>query len=120
MYAVIETGGKQYKVDKGSLIKIERLDAEVGKTVELDRVLLFHDGEALTVGRPVVEGAKVLGQVLRQGRARKVLSYKYKPRKHSSTIRGHRQYYTQLKIVDVVANSTPKVKEQVQPQEQED
>lgn len=102
MYAVVETGGKQYKVDKGSFVKIERLDAEVGKTVELDRVLLVHDGDTVTVGRPVVEGAKVVGEVVRQGRARKVLSYKYVPRKHSSTKRGHRQYYTQLKIVDVV------------------
>jgi len=102
MYAVIETGGKQYKVDKGALIKVERLDAEVGKTVELDRVLLVHDNDAITVGRPVVEGAKVVGEVVRQGRDKKVLSYKYVPRKHSATIRGHRQYYTQLKIVDVV------------------
>ncbi len=102
MYAVIETGGKQYKVDKGQMIQVERLDAEVGKTVELERVLLLHDGEAVTVGRPVVEGAKVVAQVIRQGRAKKVLSYKYLPRKHSATIRGHRQYYTQLKIMDVV------------------
>lgn len=102
MYAVIETGGKQYKVDKGMFLKIERLETEVGKTVELDRVLLIHDGEKVTVGRPLVEGAKVVGEVVRQDRDRKVLSYKYMPRKHSATIRGHRQYYTQLKIVDVV------------------
>ncbi|MCD4814005.1 50S ribosomal protein L21 [bacterium] len=102
MYAVIETGGKQYKADKGALLKIEKLDAEVGKQVELDRVLLVNDDGNVTVGTPVVAGAKVVGEVIRQGRAAKVISYKYKPRKHSATIRGHRQYYTQIKIVDVV------------------
>ncbi len=103
MYAVIETGGKQYKVDKGVFLKVERLDVEVGKKVELDRVLLVSDGEKVTIGRPLVSGAKVVGEVIRQGRAAKVMSYKYKPRKHSATLRGHRQYYTQIKILDVVA-----------------
>lgn len=103
MYAVIETGGKQYKVDKGAFLKVERLDVEVGKKVELDRVLLVSDGEKVTIGRPLVSGAKVVGEVIRQGRAAKVMSYKYKPRKHSATLRGHRQYYTQIKILDVVA-----------------
>lgn len=102
MFAVIETGGKQYKADKGALLKVERLQAEVGKTVELDRVLLVSDGDKVTVGRPVVQGAKVIGEVIRQGRAKKVLSYTYKPRKHSESMHGHRQYYTQIKIVDVV------------------
>ncbi len=105
MYAVIETGGKQYRADKGALLKVERLDTERGKTVELDKVLLLHDGEKLTIGRPVVEGAKVIGEVVRQARAAKVISYKYKPRKHSATLRGHRQYYTQIKILDVVTGT---------------
>lgn len=102
MYAVIETGGKQYKAEKGALLKVERLETEVGKTVELDRVLLVSDGDKVTVGRPVVSGAKVIGEVIRQGRAAKVISLKYKPRKHSEKARGHRQYYTQIRIVDVV------------------
>jgi large subunit ribosomal protein L21 len=102
MYAVIETGGKQYRAEKGALLRVERLEAEVGGKVELARVLLVADGEKVTVGRPVVTGAKVIGEVVRQARAAKVLSYKYKPRKHSEKIRGHRQYYTQLRIVDVV------------------
>jgi large subunit ribosomal protein L21 len=102
MFAVIETGGKQYKADKGALLKIEHLEVEVGKTVELDKVLLVADGDKVTVGQPLVAGAKVIGQVLRQGRAKKVLAYTYKPRKHSEKVRGHRQYYTQIKIVDVV------------------
>ncbi|MBN1596023.1 50S ribosomal protein L21 [candidate division FCPU426 bacterium] len=102
MYAVVETGGKQYKVDKGALLKVERLDAELGKTVEWERVLLISDGEKVTVGRPFVAGAKVVGEVVRQGRGRKVHSYKYKPRKHSETLRGHRQYYTQIKVLEVV------------------
>lgn len=103
MYAVIETGGKQYKVDKGALLRVERLEVEVGKKVELDRVLLVSDGKKVTIGRPLVSGAKVVGEVIRQGRAAKVMTYKYKPRKHSATLRGHRQYYTQIKVVDVVA-----------------
>jgi large subunit ribosomal protein L21 len=103
MYAVIQTGGKQYKADKGSLLRIERIETEVGKTVELDQVLLVADGEKVTVGRPLVAGAKVVAEVIRQARAAKVLAYKYKPRKHSEKMRGHRQYYTQLRVVDVVA-----------------
>ncbi len=102
MYAVIETGGKQYKVDKGAFLKVERLEAEVGKQVELDRVLLIGDNDKVTVGKPLVAGAKVVGEVIRQARGAKVISYKYKARKHSATIRGHRQYYTQIKVVDVV------------------
>jgi len=102
MYAVIETGGKQYKADKGGLLKIERIETEVGKTVELDKVLLVSDGEKVTVGRPLVAGAKVVGEVVRQARAAKVITYKYKPRKHADRIRGHRQYYTQIRVVDVV------------------
>jgi large subunit ribosomal protein L21 len=103
MYAVIVTGGKQYKAEKGALLKVERLTAEVGQKVELDQVLLVADGERVTVGKPLVAGAKVIGEVIRQDRARKVLVYKYKVRKHSEKLRGHRQYYTQLRIVDVVA-----------------
>ncbi len=102
MYAVIETGGKQYKAEKGSLLKVERLPVEVGKTVELDRVLLFHDGQTVTVGRPWVAGVKVLGEVIRQARAAKVIAYKYKKRKHSEKTRGHRQYYTQLRVLDIL------------------
>ncbi len=102
MYAVVETGGKQYKTDKGALLKIERLEAEVGQKVELDRVLLVHDGQAITIGRPLVAGAKVVAEVVRQGRGKKVMTYKYKARKHSAKLRGHRQYYTQVRILDVV------------------
>ncbi|MEW6517581.1 MAG: 50S ribosomal protein L21 [candidate division FCPU426 bacterium] len=101
MYAVVETGGKQYKTDKGALLKIERLEAGVGQKVELDRVLLVNDGQAIKVGRPLLEGARVIAEVVRQGRARKVFSYKYRARKHSAKIRGHRQYYTQVRILDI-------------------
>ena len=103
MYAVIETGGKQYKVEKGALLRVERLEGEVGKTISLEKVLLIGDGDKVTVGRPLVAGAKVIGEVIRQARAAKVLAYKYKKRKHSEKLRGHRQYYTQLRIVDVQA-----------------
>jgi large subunit ribosomal protein L21 len=102
MYAVIETGGKQYKAEKGALLKVERLPGETGKTVELKRVLLLSDGQTVTVGRPLVTGAKVVGEVIRQGRAAKVLAYHYRKRKHSEKIHGHRQYYTQLRILDIL------------------
>ena len=102
MYAVVETGGKQYKVDKGSLLRIEKISGEIGTKVELDKVLLINSEGKVTIGRPLVAGAKVIGEVVRQARAAKVITYKYKPRKHSATLRGHRQYYTQIKILDVV------------------
>lgn len=101
MYAVIETGGKQYKADKGAFLRLEKLAGEVGKTLELDRVLLIHNESGTQLGKPIIAGAKVVAQVVRQGRARKVISYKYLPRKHSEKLKGHRQYYTQVKIMDI-------------------
>ena len=102
MYAVIETGGKQYKAEKGARLRLEHLDGDVGGKVEIERVLLVSDGDRITVGKPLVAGAKVIGEVERQGRGRKVMVYKYMPRKHSDKLRGHRQSFTQIKILDVV------------------
>ena len=90
MYAVIETGGKQYRVELGNEIEVERLDVEAGNTIELERVLLVADGEDTTIGRPVVEGAIVSADVLRQDRGEKLIVFKYKPKARTRVKKGHR------------------------------
>ncbi|HLE77483.1 MAG TPA: 50S ribosomal protein L21 [bacterium] len=98
MYAVIETGGKQYRVEQGLTLQVERLDAEPGATVMLDRVVLVGDGDALNVGAPTVTGASVVATVLGHGRGRKIAVMKYKPKAHYRRKTGHRQAFTTLKI----------------------
>lgn len=97
MYAIIKTGGKQYKVEENDSIYVEKLDAEEGKEVTFDNVLLVGS-RAITVGNPTVEGAKVIGTVEKQGKEKKVVTFKYKPKKHSHTKMGHRQPYTKVVI----------------------
>ncbi len=99
MYAVIETGGKQYRVAEGDVVKVEKLNVGEGDDINLDRVLLVKkDDESVTVGTPVVEGASVDAKVLSQGKAPKVIVYKYKAKKNERKKRGHRQPYTELQI----------------------
>ncbi len=98
MYAVIETGGKQYKVEEGGTVKVERLRAEPGASVTLDKVLLVADGTATKVGTPMVEGAKVMATVVAHGKAKKVLVVKYKSKVHYRRKTGHRQQFTTLRI----------------------
>jgi large subunit ribosomal protein L21 len=98
MYAVVETGGKQYRVEEGGTLKVERLAAEPGKPITLDRVLLVADGTSTHVGAPIVQGAKVTAMVLGHGKDRKVLVMKYKSKVHYRRKRGHRQHYTRLRI----------------------
>lgn len=102
MYVVIETGGKQYKVQEGQFVDVEKLPQAVGETVELDRVLLVADGEQVQVGQPTVEGAKVLATVARQGKRRKVIIFKYRPRKRYRRKKGHRQPFTRLRVDKIV------------------
>jgi large subunit ribosomal protein L21 len=102
MYAVVETGGKQYRAAPGELVDVERLPAEVGDKVTLERVLMIADGEAVTVGRPVVAGAQVVATVVAQLRRRKVLYFHYVPKKRERKKRGHRQYFTRLRIDQIV------------------
>ena len=99
MYAVLVTGGKQYRVAQGDVIYVEKLNAEVDTTVELDNVLVVskEDGE-LVVGKPVVEGAKVTAKVLAQGKGKKIVVFKYKRKKDYRKKQGHRQPYTKLQI----------------------
>ena len=98
MYAVIESGGKQYRVEEGATLKVERLQAEPGKGVTLDRVLLVADGQKTHIGAPVVKGARVMATVVGHGRNRKVTVMKYKSKVHYRRKRGHRQHYTTLRI----------------------
>ena len=100
MYAVIQTGGKQYRVQQGDVIFIEKLDCQAGDVVSFDKVL-FIGGEEAKIGTPVVEGAKVEGKVLSQGKSRKIVVYKYKAKKNERKKQGHRQPYTKVEIVSV-------------------
>ncbi len=103
MYAVIKTGGKQYKVSEGETLKIEKLTAEVGGTVAFDDVLLVADGEDIKVGTPRVEGGKVSATVVSHGRGKKVMIIKFKRRKHYRKQAGHRQSYTEVQITGISA-----------------
>ena len=102
MYAIVETGGKQYRVQRGQIIDVERLPVEVGQQVELDKVLLVADDGKVTVGQPTVEGAKVRATVLRHDKARKIIVFKYKPKKRYRRKTGHRQHFTRLQIDEIV------------------
>ena len=101
MYAVIETGGKQYRVELGMEIEVELLDAEPGQEINLERVLLVADGDAVSVGQPIVADAEVKAMVLRQDRGVKTISFKYRPKARSRVKKGHRQELLILKITDV-------------------
>jgi large subunit ribosomal protein L21 len=102
MYAVIETGGKQYKVAPGQVVQVERLLLEKGSQVELDRVLLVADGEDRLVGRPLVEGAKVVAEALGDEKEDKVIVFKYKPKVRYRRKKGHRHIYTKLAIKQIL------------------
>lgn len=103
MYAIIETGGKQYKVEEGRFIKVEKLDAGEGEEVVFDRVLLVAGDEGVQVGKPTVEGAKVTGKVLEQAKDKKIIVFKYKPKKRYRRKYGHRQPYTKVLIEKIEA-----------------
>jgi large subunit ribosomal protein L21 len=98
MYAVIETGGKQYRVNEGDVIKVEKLPEDVGAKVSFDRILLVGEGEDVKVGTPVVSGAKVTGEVVEQDRGKKIIVFKMKRRKNYRRKQGHRQDYTGVLI----------------------
>jgi len=98
MHAVIETGGKQYRVSEGDLLYIEKLDTEVGKEVTFDRVLAVIDGETTNFGAPTIGSASVTAEVLKSGKQKKIIVYKMKPKKGYRRKQGHRQPYTQVKI----------------------
>ncbi|RMF70626.1 MAG: 50S ribosomal protein L21 [Alphaproteobacteria bacterium] len=101
MYAVVKTGGKQYRVAPGDILKVERLDGEAGATVTLDQVLLLAEGETVTLGTPLVADAVVTAQILEQTRAPKIIVFKKKRRHNYRRKRGHRQHVTVLKVLEI-------------------
>ena len=103
MYAIIETGGKQYKVNEGDVIFVEKLGVAEGETVEFTSVKALSKDGALKVGTPVVEGAKVTATVVKEGKGKKIVVFKYRPKKDSKTKKGHRQPYTQIQIQSINA-----------------
>ncbi|MBK1703272.1 50S ribosomal protein L21 [Halochromatium glycolicum] len=104
MYAIIETGGKQYRVAEGDLLTVEKLDVDEGASLDIPRVLMLADGDSVQLGRPYVEGAKVTAEVTNHGKHAKVNIIKFKRRKHHLKRQGHRQPFTQLKITGIGAS----------------
>ena len=103
MYAVFKTGGKQYRAATGDVIKVEKIEAEKGSTVELDQVLMVGEGEDVKIGAPFLEGSKVTAKVVDHGRREKIKVIKFKRRKNHRKQMGHRQYFTQIEITGIDA-----------------
>ena len=102
MYAVIQTGGKQFKVEKGVNLLVEKLPADAGVDVVLDQVLMIGDGEKTVIGHPTVEGAQVIATVVRQTRASKIIVFKKRSKKGYKKTQGHRQYLTEIQVKDII------------------
>lgn len=102
MYAVIETGGKQYKVQKGDVIFVEKIDNNGEDSVEFDKVVACQTETEFLTGKPYIENARVLGKILKTAKARKIVVFTYKPKKHVKRKKGHRQWYTKVEIADIV------------------
>lgn len=102
MYAIVKTGGKQIRAEKDGIVVVEKIDGEPGTTIELDEVVMLHDGKNVTVGTPLVKGAKVTAEIVKQGKAKKINAFNYKPKKNERKRWGHRQPQTHIKILDVV------------------
>jgi len=104
MYAVFKTGGKQYKASKGDVVRVEKIKADAGQSVDLDQVLMVRDdNDKVVVGTPMVKGGKVTAKVVAHGRADKIRIIKFRRRKHSRRTQGHRQHYTDLEITGISA-----------------
>lgn len=102
MYAIMETGGKQYRVTPGQVVRVEKIEAEIGQTVDFDKVLLIVGDDGVSVGKPTIAGASVRASVLAQAKAKKIVVFKYKPKKRIRTKTGHRQPFTSVRIESVV------------------
>lgn len=98
MYAIVNTGGKQYKVRQGDILRVEKIPGEIGSPVSFDKILMFSDGENVDIGRPILDNVTVKGHIVEQGKAKKVIVFKYKRRKRYRRKLGHRQRYTAVKI----------------------
>ena len=108
MYAIIETCGKQYKVTEGDVVFFEKLDTEEGKKVTFDKVVLFSDDKKVQVGNPYVKGISVEGKVVSHGKGKKIIVFKYKPKKNYRRKQGHRQPYTKVEITSIKSSATTK------------
>lgn len=103
MYAVIASGGKQYRVEEGQTLRVEKIDGDVGSEVSFDNVLMFSDGDNVKIGRPTLADVSVRGQIVAQGKDKKVLVFKYKRRKRYRRTQGHRQPFTAIRIDSIDA-----------------
>ena len=110
MYAVVNSGGKQNKVQKGEILKVEKISGDVGNPVTFDRVLMFSDGENVSIGQPLLDGVSVEGHIVEQGKARKIIVFKYKRRKRFRRKNGHRQEFTAVQIDSINAKGTKAAK----------
>jgi large subunit ribosomal protein L21 len=103
MYAIVNTGGKQYKIQQGDILRVEKIPGEIGSSVSFDKVLMFSDGDNVSIGRPVLDNVAVKGHIIEQGKAKKIIVFKYKRRKRYRRKQGHRQQYTAIKIDSIEA-----------------
>ena len=106
MYAIIEACGRQYKVEEGMIVFFEKLNEEEGKKVSFDKVILISDNGNVQVGNPTIDGAKVEGKVVSNGRGKKIIVFKYKPKKNERKTRGHRQDYTKVEITSIITKNS--------------
>lgn len=120
MYAVVRTGGKQYRVEEGRALKVERLPGEVGDVIEVGDVLLMDVGSGITIGAPTISGARVLGTIAEQGRTKKIVVFRYKAKTRYRKKTGHRQHFTKIVVDDILLpGQEPKVKQVAEPLEVE-
>jgi len=106
MYAVVNSGGKQYKIQQGEILRVEKISGDVGSPVTFDRVLMFSDGENVSIGQPLLDSVSVEGHIVEQGKAKKVIVFKYKRRKRYRRKNGHRQEFTAVQIDSIKAQGT--------------
>ena len=104
MYAIVSSGGKQYKVQKGEILRVEKIPGDIGASVSFDKVLMFSNGENVNIGQPVLENVAVNGHIVEQGKVKKIIVFKYKRRKGYRRKQGHRQQYTAVKIDNIAQN----------------
>ena len=103
MYAIVDSGGKQYKVREGEILRVEKLTGEVGDSVSFDKILMFSDGDQVNIGTPLLEDVTVNGHIVEQGKAKKIIVFKYKRRKRYRRKQGHRQQFTAVKVDSITA-----------------
>ena len=121
MYAVVNTGGKQYKVQQGEVLRVEKIPGDVGSPVTFDRVLMFSDGDNVSIGQPELDNVEVEGHIVEQGKAKKIIVFKYKKRKRYRRKQGHRQTFTAVQIDSITAREakakeTPKKADEPKPE----